>query len=406
MATRPSPPTVTAAMMDRVTDLLRPFVGYIPASKYGRRIVGPPSATLTDAQREAAVGDPLSFRKSAGRKAGCSADEAMKWINDRVGSGELLPIDPAVVVYRQTAGDFVAQGVIADVSLDGYRSGRVKRHEKTIAKTQLKMAEYMRTTRVFGNPPVTAFGSEPGAEGAIAAVAAGPPTSDFTTVDNIKHELWVVNGDAAHELCRQIDTDLYITDGHHRLAAAALVASDEDRPDARIPVGVFSAGEFRLRSFARCINDPDLDAAAVIQRVQGELELEEVGVDEAVPRSRFEFGAKVGDEYYRLRIPDDRIGDDHYASLNTNLIQQLVLGPVFGITHPRLDKRLRFVAHLDDQDEACPDADAWFLPFPLEVSDVMAVANSDRTMPAKSTWFAPKLPSGLVIRPLDKEWTP
>lgn len=389
-------------MMDPVTELLQPFVGYIPASDFGRRVVGPPSATLTDEQKEAAIGDALSFRQSAGRKAGCSSAEAENWLDGLLSDGALLETGPGVVVYRQEAGDFVAEGIIADVSLDAYKAGRVKRHEKTIAKTQGKMAEYMRTTRLFGNPTVTAFPPKSEVEEAIKSHTVREPTSTFTTVDAIKHHLWHVGGDAAYRLCRLIDTDLYITDGHHRLAAAALVASDEGRPDARIPVGVFSAGEFRLRSFARCITDTDFDATAVITALRTAFELEEVAMEEAFPRSRYEFGAKIRDRYFRLRIPHDRIPADHYGSLNTNLIQDLVLGPVFGVTHPRLDKRLKFVANLGDIGESCAVSDAWFLPFPLEVSDVMAVANSDRTMPAKSTWFAPKLPSGLVIRPLDQ----
>ncbi len=390
-------------MIYRVTDLLRPFVGYIPSSKFGPRVVGPPSATLTEDQKETASGDVLSFRQSAGRKAGCSGDEATKWINHRVNDGALISTGPAVVIYRQEAGDFVAQGIIADLSLSAYETGRVKRHEKTIAKTQKKMAEYMRTTRVYGNPPVTAIPPSSGIEQAIAELTGGEPESTFTTVDDIRHQMWVVGGDAAHELCRHADADPYITDGHHRLAAAALVASEERRADARIPAGIFSANEFRLRSFARCITDPELDPEPIITKLQTGFDLEKVGnPDEALPRSRFEFGAKIGDGHFRLRIPGGRIPDDHYASLNTNLIQDLVLGPVFGITHPRLDKRLQFVAHLGDIRQLCPTADAWLLPFPLEVSDVMAVANSDRTMPAKSTWFAPKLPSGLVIRPLDQ----
>lgn len=389
-------------MIYGVTDLLRPFVGYIPVSTFGRRVVGPPSATLTQDQKETASGDVLSFRQSAGRKAGCSDDEAMKWINDRVSDGALVSTGPAVVIYRQEAADVIAQGVIADLSLSAYETGRVKRHEKTIAKTQKKMAEYMRTTRVYGNPPVTALPTSSGIEDAIEEATGREPDSTFTTVDEIRHQMWVVGGDAAHELCRHADADLYITDGHHRLAAAALVASEERRTDARIPTGVFSANEFRLRSFARCITDPELDTLSIVTKLQTGFDLEEVRPGDALPRSRFEFGAKIGDGLFRLRIPSDRIPDDHYAALNTNLIQDLVLGPVFGITHPRLDKRLQFVAHLSDLRQMCSTADAWFLPFPLEVSDVMAVANSDRTMPAKSTWFAPKLPSGLVIRSLDQ----
>ncbi|HEY5890065.1 MAG TPA: DUF1015 family protein [Acidimicrobiia bacterium] len=385
-----------------MTDLLQPFIGYIPASDFGRRVVGPPSVTLTDDQKAAATGDPLSFRQSAGRKAGCSSDVARSWLGELLNDGVLLETGPGVVVYRQEAGDFAAQGVIADVSLDAYRAGGVKRHEKTIAKTQRKMAEYMRTTRLYGNPAVTAFPPKSEVEAAINGHTSRKATSTFTTVDGIIHHLWHVGGDAAYELCRHIDTDLYITDGHHRLAAAALVASEEGHPEARIPVGVFSANEFRLRSFARCITDPELDTTATITELQRGFKLEEVAIDEAFPRSRYEFGVKIRDEYFRLRIPDDQIPTDLYGTLNTNLIQDLILGPVFGITHPRLDKRLRFVANLDDLDESCEKADAWFLPFPLELSDVMTIANSDRTMPAKSTWFAPKLPSGLVIRPLDE----
>lgn len=391
-----------AAMMWRVTELLRPFSGFIPASGFGRRVVGPPSATLTAEAKKRAKGDPLSFRNSVGRKAGCSADEATSWFNDRIEDGALISTGPAVVVYRQKEGDFVARGVIADLSLDAYVSGQVKRHEKTIAKTQLKMAEYMRTTRMYGNPPVTAFPPDPEIDNLIAGLTEGQPDTAFETLDDIGHEMWLVTGEVAVEPCRKIGSDLYISDGHHRLAAAALVASEEGRADARIPVGAFSANEFRLRSFARCITDPGLDPGAIITQLQADFELEEVAPDEALPRSRFEFGAKIGDGYFRLRIPDDRIPDDHYAALNTKLIQDLVLGPVFGISKPRVDKRLRFVAHLGDLAHLSTEADAWILPFPLEVRDVMAVANSDRTMPAKSTWFAPKLPSGLVIRPLDE----
>lgn len=386
----------------RVADLLRPLVAYIPTSKFGRRVVGPPSATITEEQREAALDDPLSFRHSAGRKAGSTAEVAAKWISDRVDEGALFETDPAVLVYRQEKGDFAAKGIVADMSLEAYRSGSVKRHEKTIAKTQRKMAEYMRTTRVFGNPPVAAFPPTAGVDGAIGELTGGQPDSTFATVDDITHQIWLVTGDAAQELCRQIDTELYITDGHHRLAAAALVASEEGRLDARMPVGVFSANEFRLRSFARCVTDPELDADTAVAKMSAELELEDVSRREALPRNRFEIGSRIGDQYLRIQIPDERIPKDTYGSLNTNLIQHLILGPIFGITNPRLDKRLRFVAHLDDRAEPCPEADAWLLPFPLEVSDVMTVANSNRTMPAKSTWFAPKLPSGLVIRPLDQ----
>ena len=392
-------------MMLAVTDLLRPFVGYIPESGFGSRVVGPPRTTLTAQQKAAASGDHLSFRFAAGRKAGTPREKAVGWINRCVGDGVLRPVGPAVVVYRQDKNGFRATGVLGDLSLEAYLSGRVKPHEKTIAKTQRKMADYLRTTRVYGNPAVTAVPAVKAVDWVAAAAehTAREPDSVFTTVDGISHRLWVVEGEAANTLCKKIDTDLYITDGHHRLASASLVAGEESCSAARIPAGVFASDQFRLRSFARRIDDPHLDQASVVNHLMAELEVEEVTVDQTRPRSRFEFGARVGTGHFRIRIPDSRVPDDHYESLNTNLLSDLVLGPVFGIENPREDKRLKFVADLGNVAEACSDADAWFLPHPLQAADVIDVADSGRTMPAKSTWFAPKLPSGLVIRPIDQD---
>jgi uncharacterized protein (DUF1015 family) len=114
--------------------------------------------------------------------------------------------------------------------------------------------------------------------------------------------------------------------------------------------------------------------------------------------ARFEFGVMIRGRYFRLQIDRRNIPDDPYDSLDVNLLQNPILGPVFGITNSRRDKRLRFVADLTDDSQTNIDSDAWLLPFPAAVGDVKAVADSGQVMPAKSTWFAPKLPSGLAIR--------
>lgn len=110
----------------------------------------------------------------------------------------------------------------------------------------------------------------------------------------------------------------------------------------------------------------------------------------------------MGDRYFRMRIDPQRVPEDPYASVDVNLLQDLVLRPLFGIAEPRTDKRLRFVADLTDSGHPDVDAEASFLPFPVSIDDVMAVADSGKVMPPKSTWFAPKIPSGLFIRMLDE----
>lgn len=400
--------TLPGAQLARAWDhglmsgLLHPLIGSIPDSRFGARVVGPPTATLSVDQKDAASRDPLSFRHAAGRSARTPRDEAARWLAQCRSHGVLMPVGPAVIVYRQEEGDLIATGILGDLSLRAYAEGQVKPHEKTIVRTRRKMAEYMRSTRMYGNPAVTGHRLDAALKSALMEPTEREPDSAFRTVDGISHQLWVVDGDAADQLCRAIDGALYITDGHHRLAAAALIAEEEGRVEARIPVGVFSTEELRLRSFARCVIDPEFRTDRAIAQLRSENHVEEVGQDEARPGARLEFGAKIGDRYFRIRIPSERVSDDHYDSLDVNLLQELILGPVFGIDDPLRDKRLRFVADLSDTQQTGIEADAWLLPFPVTADDVMAVADSERAMPPKSTWYAPKLPSGLVIRPLDE----
>ena len=384
-----------------VSVLLKPFRGYVPTSTFAHRVVGPPSSMLSADQQEAARNDPLSFRHAAGRGAGSSQTEVASWLAECHNQGVLRAVGPTVCVYQQGDADLAATGIIADVRLSAYDSGLVKRHERTIAKTQRKMADYMRGTRIFGNPVALTHRPHAGLQATIKAHVEREADIAFTTADSVSHRLWAIEGDAAEEVCRGFDNTLYITDGHHRLAAASLVASEEGRTEARLPVALFSTEALQLRSFARCVVDPDLDVDNVIDRLGTEHRIEEVNGLEARPRQRFEVGVKIRDRYFRLQIDRSRIPDDLFESLDVNLLQHLILGPVFGIANGRRDKRLRFFADITDASQLDIESDAWLLPFPTAVDDVMAVADSGRVMPAKSTWFAPKVPSGLVIRSLE-----
>lgn len=382
--------------------LLEPFTGFVPEPDFAHRVVGPPVSMLSQDQREEARIDPLSFRHVAGRGAGSSNEEARGWLRTCEQSRALRPVGPMVAVYRLAKGDLVATGIIADVSIAAYDSGRIKPHERTIAKTQGKMASYMRSTRIYGNPVALAHRPHAGISAAIAEQTRREADYSFVAADGFSHALWAVRGDAAHDLCAGYNDELYITDGHHRLAAASAVAAEEGRLDPHLPAGLFAMDELRLASFARCVEDVSIDSAAVIDRLSTEHRLEEVSEIEARPRGRFEYGVRIGDGSYRLHINPDLIPDDLYRSLDVNLLQDLILGPLFGITNARQDDRLRFSADVHTKPNAGKDCSAWFLPFPASIHDVMAVADLGLTMPPKSTWFAPKLPSGLVIRLLDR----
>ncbi len=389
-------------MMAPMTALLEPFSGYVPAPELAHRVVGPPVSMLSPDQREAARLDPLSFRHVVGRGAGSSHEEAMEWLDTCRREGVLRPVGPAVFAYQIAKGDMLTTGLIADVSIAAYDSGLVRRHETTISKLERKMANYMRTTRIYGNPVALAHRPHNGVAPALSAETDRDADYSFVAADGFAHSLWAIEGDAARQLCQSFDAMLYITDGHHRLAAASAVAAEEGRMDPHLPAGLFAGDQLRLRAFARCVVDPQIDHASIVARLRAEHHLEEVSEVEARPRARHEFGVGIGEAFFRLRIDRARVPTDSYRALDVNLLQNLILEPVFGIINPRQDRRLRFAADLEHQRLAGLDCDAWFLPFPTSVQDVMAIADSGRAMPPKSTWFAPKLPSGLVIRLLDE----
>ena len=386
---------------DHVDVLLRPFSGYFATSEFGHRVAGPSTSMLTRGQRDEARQDPLSFRYSAGRGAKASQAEGIKWLEFAESESALAAMTEAVIVYRQSSVHGVALGLIADVSLTAYDQGRVKRHERTIPKTRHKMAKYMRRTRVYGNPVALANRGSESAQTMMVRLSGAEPTSKFTTVNGAAHELWVVGGSAAVDLCSLFEDDLYVTDGHHRLASASLVAEEEGRTDACIPAGLFGAGELALRSFARCISDPGLDVGRIEALLRSGHELVEVATPDARPLARHQVGLRLRDRFYRLTISPDSIPDDAYEALDANVLQNVILSPVFGIDNPRRDDRLEFVADLPVSAPLLAQADAWLLPYPASVEDVMNTADADLVMPAKSTWFAPKVPSGLAIRPLD-----
>jgi uncharacterized protein (DUF1015 family) len=306
-----------------------------------------------------------------------------------------------MLVYRQTDKGISATGLIADVALDAYDTGPLKRHEDTIDKSEHKMATYMRTTRLFGNAVAVAHRPDAVVTDLIESTTRRQPNEAFSTVEGARHELWFVDEAAAEALERGFAGPLYVTDGHHRLAAALLVAGESAATPAYMPAGIFASTELRVAAFLRCVVDPTMDAQAVIDRLAREHELEEVSPFQARPTQRYEYGVRIRDRFFKLRISAARVPADMYASLDVNVLQDLILGPVIGIKDARNDKRLRFVADTPEVDSSDLEGDAWFLPTPAAIDDVMRVADSGRVMPPKSTWFGPKLPSGLVIRGID-----
>ncbi len=384
-----------------MTSLLRPFTGFVPAAEYAHRIVGPARSMLTSEQKDASRNDQLSFRRSVGRGARAEHAEAMHWMDSCHELDALVPVESSVIIHRLQRGSFSATGLIADVSLTAYDTGLIKRHETTIAKNEHKMVKYMKTTRVFGNPVALAHHDHPGVAAVMASNIQSAADITFESIDGTQHCLWIVGGEAALELCARFGDVLYITDGHHRLAAASSLAAAEGRSDPHMPAGLFAESELQLWAFARAIKDNSVNPAKIIKALKKRFDLRESAYDVPRPPAPRQLGARIGGRSFLMTVPEDLIPTDSYDQLDVNLLQDLVLEPLFGLTNPRTDSRLKFIADTGDDAHDADSYDAWFLPYPTSVRDVMMVADTGRAMPPKSTYFLPKLPSGLVIRTID-----
>jgi uncharacterized protein (DUF1015 family) len=386
-----------------MTSLLTPFTGFIPSAAHAHRIVGPPSSMLSSEQKNASRLDDLSFRHVVGRGAGAHHAQAMDWLQRCRDLDALRPVDSSVIIHRLTRGAFIATGLIADVSLAAFDTGLVKRHETTIAKSERKMLKYMKSTRIFGNPVALAHYDHPEVAVSLASHTQRDADITFVAIDGMQHSLWVVAGDDAVNLCANFSDVLYITDGHHRLAAASALAAAEDRSDPHIPAGLFAENELKVWAFARAIKDQHVNTADIVNALREKFGLEESSLEVPRPTARQQVGVRIDDRSFVLTIPAALIPADPYDRLDVNLLQNLILEPLFGVTNPRTDSRLSFIADTAD-DAHDPDSyEAWFLPYPTSVRDVMMVADTGRAMPPKSTYFLPKLPSGLVIRPIDTD---
>lgn len=371
----------------------------MPTSAFGARVVGPARSTLSPDQLKASRSDPLSFRRSAGRSARPSKKAVRDWLGKAHEAKALRTVSSRLFAYRLATAQLTATGVVGEVSLNAYRDGVVKGHEKTIAKNQARMVNYMRDSGIYGN--IVALAHRPNALIAAAVETETARASDvsFTTIDGTSHWLWALDSTRAEQLCASLDEPLYVIDGHHRLAAAAALAEQEGSTDPSIPVGLFCTDTLEVRSFFRCVTDPEIDLGRFVRDLGRAFQLEDA--EQTSPRTPGEIAVRAGVERFLFKLGPITDCSGPVGSLDVSRLRSEVLEPLLGIGDASRDSRLTFVADTGDSGEqdACTIS---FLTYPVSLDDVLTVADLGQMMPPKSTSFAPKLPSGLAIRLRDQ----
>ena len=411
--------------------IVKPFRGLRPRADLAAAIPSLPYDVLDSAEARAlAAGDPHTFLHVV--KAEIDLDPAIDVHDERVyakarenfrrmvADGWLVAdVKPAFYIYRQTMGSHVQTGVVGAAAVDDYLEGRIKRHEFTRPDKEDDRTHHADAIGAHAGPVFLAYRPHAGLDEIVRAETTRTPDTGFVAVDGIGHQLWVVgDADTASRMdaaFREIPAS-YIADGHHRAAAYGRVAelrrkrsggSSGDEPFNRFLAVHFPADQLRILDYNRIVRDLNgLDEARLLAR------LREAGFDVTEPwpakapsRPR-QFGMYTRGCWRRLDargVPES----DPVERLDVSVLQDRVLAPILGIGDPRVDDRVAFVggirglAELERRVDSGSHAVA-FAMFPTALDDVMRVADAGQVMPPKSTWFEPKLRSGMVVHRLDE----
>ena len=323
--------------------------------------------------------------------------------------------EPAMFAYRLVHGGRRQLGLVCTVDAAEYRDGRIGKHEKTRPDKEDDRTRHLLTSSIHAEGVFLAYREEadPGEEirQLLLVASANRPLIHFMA-DDTTHTLWKIPDTAEFEAAFAKIPELYIADGHHRSAAgeraSSARASDASAHSGseeynRILAAIFPAGDLEILPYNRIVTDlGGLDPDQLLQRLAevGDLSPIEPGTDPGA-LAKGEVGIRLPGAWYRLVFPSDSIPhEDPIASLDVALLQDRVLAPILGIGDPRTDSRIGFVGGIrgTEELERRVDEGTAAIAFSLHATsmdELLRVADAGEIMPPKSTWFEPKLRSGL-----------
>ena len=405
-------------------DLVKPFAALRPEAEHAMAVVAPPyDVVSTEEARRLVSGQPNSFlhisRPEIGLAPGTDpysdAVHARAAENlDRLRALGLVVRDdaPGYYVYRMQMGDHRQTGVALTVSVEAYRANRFRKHELTRPDKETDRVRNMLALKAQTGPVLSAFRARDDLRALIDEVAARPALFEVTGQHDVSHTVWRTAApeqvSAVTAAFNGIDA-LYIADGHHRSAAGARVADELRGSDTSgtnssnyILSVAFPHDELRILGYNRVVTDlSGLNAAELVNRLAGACGVEPAS-EPVTPDKPATFGLFLDGQWYRLCVPAASLTDaDPVAALDVSLLHERILGPLLNIGDPRTDPRVDFVGGIrgtEELERRVRDgrAAAAFSLFPTRMEQLMAVADADRLMPPKSTWFEPKLADGLL----------
>lgn len=410
---------------------IKPFAGYYANPGNAEWFVSPPYDALTPQERHAyATAHPGNFLNAmrsleefppAERP---DIDDLLQanrtQLRRMIDAQDLVPMPrPAVFLYRMAQPGHQQIGVVAEVPVSEYEHGLIKKHENTQRGKENDLVNYMKVVGASTSPICLAYPAQPSIDALVSQLAEREPLVDFVAPDGVAQTVWQIDDEQdVAQLAKlfALVPAAYLTDGHHRAAAAAHVAAERrrdnpghsgDEPYEHLLTALFPDDQLRILEYNRCVDGFNgLGAEELLAEIAKGYTVERLAVtdpEQARPAAQGQVAMFLDGHWYRLTAQAVTVrNDDPVASLDVTLLQKRIFEPALGIGDPRSDPRLRYMSaaiKLADLEHMCRECNAIaFALHPTSIAELMAVADAGATMPPKSTWFDPKMRSGLFVR--------
>lgn len=314
-------------------------------------------------------------------------------------------------LYELTMNGRSQTGIVGLASVDDYLNNIIKKHENTREEKEIDRINHVDTLNAQTGPIFLAYKANDALQKIISQNTLNVPLYDFVSEEGVRHRVWKVEKEYNTHIaeCFENISALYIADGHHRAASAVKVAlkrrqkyNNKDGQYNYFLSVIFDERQLHILPYNRIVLDLNLKSEDdILESISKYFDIKECPVQREIT-NRHEFGMLLKDKFYILKAKEEIISDDTIKGLDVSILQDFVLEPIFGIKDPRTDNRIKFaggirgVEFLESELE-CGRGKVAFLMHPTSMTELFAVADENKLMPPKSTWFEPKLRSGIFI---------
>lgn len=408
---------------------IRPFRAFRPAAGSESRIAALPYDVYSKEEARAYVQQhPESFLSIDRAESTLPAEtdtydaavyeRARELLTQKINAGVFLQDKTSCYyLYEQTWRGRTQTGIVACASIDDYDRGVIRKHENTVEAKEQDRIRHVDVCNAQTGPIFLTYREDEALAKLKENVKLSSPVCDFISDGEVRNRIFVIDDEEKIETIRSAFRDIariYIADGHHRAASAVKVGKKRraEHPDytGEEPFNyflsvLFPEQDLKILDYNRVVLDLNgLSRAEILERLRPHFNVMPYRKNVAQPAAKGEIGMYLDHSWFLLSVKNNVKSGDPVAGLDVSILQKYVLCPVFGIEDPRVDKRIAFVGGIRGTKELMERADAAegvsFLMYPTSIRELLAVADAGRLMPPKSTWFEPKLLSGLFLHQL------